>query len=64
EAARALAAADNRTEATVADVRTVAPLTVRLRRSQFMVDYFNQQQVEEKEIQRVLDDVIAPPARA
>ncbi|MCS6909371.1 MAG: ATP-binding protein [Anaerolineales bacterium] len=64
EAARALAAADNRTEATVADVRTVAPLTVRLRRSQFMVDYFNQQQVEEKEIQRVLDDVITPPAQA
>jgi magnesium chelatase subunit I len=60
EAARALAAADARSEATLADVRAVAPITVRLRRSQYMVDYFNQQQVEEKEIQRVLDDVIAP----
>ncbi len=64
EAARALAAADNRTEATLADVRAVAPLTVRLRRSQFMVDYFSQQQIEEKEIQRVLDDVIALPDQA
>lgn len=62
EAARAHAAADGRTEATVSDVRVVAPLTVRLRRSQFMVDYFSQQQVEESEIERVLDDLIPPPA--
>ncbi len=58
EAARAYAAADNRTEATAADVRTVAPITVRLRRSQFMVEYFQTQQAEEQEIRSVLDTVI------
>ena len=58
EAARALAAADGRTEAALADVRAVAPMAVRLRRSAFMTDYFVAQGAEEKEIQRVLDDLI------
>jgi magnesium chelatase subunit I len=58
EAARAYAAADARTEATADDVRAVAPMTVRLRRSQFMVDYFNSQRAEETEIQNTLNDVI------
>jgi magnesium chelatase subunit I len=58
EAARALAAADGRTEAGLADVRAVAPMAVRLRRSAFMADYFVTQGTEEKEIQRVLDDLI------
>jgi magnesium chelatase subunit I len=61
EAARAHAAADNRLQATPADVRTVAPLAVRLRRSAFMVDYFKSQQVEEKEIKGLLDDIIPNP---
>ena len=61
EAARAYAAADNRLQATPADVRTVAPLAVRLRRSAFMVDYFKSQQVEEKEIKGLLDDIIPNP---
>jgi magnesium chelatase subunit I len=57
EAARALAAADSRAEATLADVRAIAPMAVRLRRSAFMADYFTAQATEEKEIQRVLDDL-------
>jgi magnesium chelatase subunit I len=60
EAARAYAAADSRAEATPADVRAVAPMTVRLRRSQFMVDYFHSQQAEETEIQSKLDNLIPP----
>ncbi len=58
EAARAHAAADTRVEATLSDVRAVAPLTVRLRRSSFMSDYFHQQQSEEDEIRRVMEDLL------
>jgi magnesium chelatase subunit I len=58
ESARAYAAADNRLEVTPADVRAVAPLALRLRRSAFMVDYFKAQQAEEKEISSLLDDLI------
>ncbi|HLB46567.1 MAG TPA: ATP-binding protein [Anaerolineales bacterium] len=58
EAARALAAADNRAEATAADVRGVAPMALRMRRSKFMEDYFETQQNEETEIKSVIDSVI------
>jgi magnesium chelatase subunit I len=61
EAARTYAAADNRLQATPADVRRVAPLAVRLRRSAFMVDYFKSQQVEEKEIRGLLDEIVPNP---
>jgi len=57
EAARAYAAADARTTTTVADIRAVAPMTVRLRRSPFMADYFRAQQEEEDEIVGVLKEV-------
>ena len=62
EAARAYAAADGRKIATPADVRAVAGMALRLRRSQFMVDYFNAQHAEDEEITRLLDEVI--PAAA
>jgi magnesium chelatase subunit I len=58
EAARALAAADDRLTAEPADVREVAPLALRLRRSQFMHDYFAAQAHEELEIQTLLDTVL------
>ena len=58
EAARAYAAADSRLEVTPADVRAVAPLALRLRRSSFMVDFFKAQQAEEKEINSLLDELI------
>lgn len=64
EAARAYAAADSRTTASPADVRAVAGMALRLRRSQFMVDYFNAQQSEEAEINRLLGEVIPPAAAA
>jgi magnesium chelatase subunit I len=63
EAARAYASADARAEVTSADIRTVAPMTVRLRRSQFISDYIKTQQTEENEIRGVLDE-LAPPTQA
>lgn len=55
EAARAYAAADARTEVTPADLRAVAPMSLRLRRSQFMQDYFSMQRSEEDEMKSLLD---------
>lgn len=60
DGARAYAAADGRLEAGEADVRAVAPLALRLRRSQFMVDFFKAQQAEELEIQGLLEELLPP----
>lgn len=50
EAARALAAADSRMEVTEEDLSQVAPMALRLRRSQFIFDYLENQAEEESEI--------------
>lgn len=55
EAARAHAAADARIEATLDDLRAVAPLALRHRRSKFMDDYFQGQEEEEAEIEAVVN---------
>jgi magnesium chelatase subunit I len=60
EAARAYAAADARAEVAAADIRAVAPMTVRLRRSQFITDYVKAQQTEEDEIKGLMDELISP----
>lgn len=57
EAARAYAAADSRVEATVEDVRAVAPMALRLRRSAFIEKYFRSQRSEEDEIETVIEAV-------
>lgn len=54
EAARAYAAADSRSNVTEKDLRAVAPLALRQRQSDFMRDYFTQQQVEERLIKRAM----------
>ncbi len=54
EAARAHAAADGRREVLTSDIRAVAPMTLRLRRSTFMEDYLHQQAREERQLQRVI----------
>jgi magnesium chelatase subunit I len=64
EAARAHAAADARTTVTLSDIQAVAPMAVRLRRSQFMIDYFNSQQTEDKEIHALLEKLIKSPVRS
>jgi magnesium chelatase subunit I len=57
EAAKALAAADNRDVVSVEDLRQVAPLTLRLRRSKFIKQYFDKQSLEEEEIANVLEEL-------
>jgi len=58
EAARAHAAADGRTLATVDDIRIVAPLALRQRRSEFMSKYFETQRQEDDEIHRTFDQLM------
>jgi magnesium chelatase subunit I len=59
EAARAYAAADARDCATPDDVRTVAPLALRQRQSQFMVDFSRAQQEEDAQIRARIDQIRA-----
>ncbi len=54
EAARAYAIADGREHANPQDIRTVAPTSLRLRRSQFMQDYISSVSKEEAEIHELL----------
>ncbi len=55
ESARAYAAADGRGEVTMEDLKTVAPMALRLRRSPFMSEYFKGQLGEEQELTALLD---------
>jgi magnesium chelatase subunit I len=54
ESARAYAAADGREEVILEDLKVVAPMALRLRRSQFMNEYFKGQLGEEKELSSLL----------
>lgn len=58
ESARAYAASDNRTTVTLEDLRQVAPMSLRLRRSRFMTEYFQGRQEEEQEIQKKIDEIL------
>ncbi|NDJ76572.1 MAG: magnesium chelatase [Chloroflexi bacterium] len=55
EAARANAAADGRDVADVSDIRAVAPMALRQRRSQFMADFFVRQAEEDASIREQID---------
>jgi len=57
EAARAYAAADSRDEVNLDDLKAVAPMTLRLRRSNYMNEYFRGQQGEEKEMLALLNTI-------
>ena len=50
EAARAYAASDSREEATTEDLRAVAPMALRMRRSEFMTQFFETQSAEDQQI--------------
>jgi magnesium chelatase subunit I len=54
EAARAFAAADGRISVTTKDLREIAPMALRLRRSQFMLDYMAHQREEEEEMDQLM----------
>jgi magnesium chelatase subunit I len=55
ESARAYAAADGRNEVIPDDLKAVAPMALRLRRSKFMNEYFKGQLGEEKEMGTLLN---------
>jgi magnesium chelatase subunit I len=55
EGARAHAAADGRAEVSCDDLRVVAPMALRLRRSTFMSDFFAAQAAEENELQAIVE---------
>jgi magnesium chelatase subunit I len=57
EAARAHSIADGRREATPEDIRIVAPMALRLRRSSFIKDYLSTQSQEEEELKSLLSDL-------
>jgi len=61
EAARSLAVADGRSQAEEHDIRQVAPMALRMRRSQFMVDYLAEQQKEDDELSQLIQP--RPPQR-
>ena len=63
EAARARAAADDRAEASLDDLRAVAPIALRQRRSQFISEYFAHQAEEDAEIVRVVNPAERHPRR-
>jgi magnesium chelatase subunit I len=50
EAARAYTAADGRKHVTTEDLQIVAPMSLRMRRSMFMTEFFNCQKGEEEEL--------------
>lgn len=58
EAARAYCAADMRTEVTLDDLRAVAPLTLRQRKSEFMASFIEGQRLEDRQIEQVLQEVL------
>ena len=58
EAARAYTAADGRTEVGIEDIRAVAPMALRQRRSEFMVNFFHNQEAEDIQIRDIFDKVI------
>lgn len=57
EAARAYAASDGRDKVTVQDIRAIAPLALRQRRSQFMVSFFESQRDEDDQIRNHIDQL-------
>jgi magnesium chelatase subunit I len=60
EAARAHAAADGRESAGIDDVRAVAPMALRQRRSEFMVNFYESQRTEDEHIRAQIDALHTP----
>jgi magnesium chelatase subunit I len=58
EAARAHSAIDARLEVIPEDLREVAPMALRLRRSPFMAEYFTQQKDEEDLLTDIIDKTL------
>jgi magnesium chelatase subunit I len=63
EAARAHAVADGRMRVTLNDMHAVSAMALRMRRSNYIDDFFSQYEVDEQELGKILDDFI-PDANA
>ena len=61
EAARAFATLDSRNEVTEQDIFEVAPMTLRMRRSVYMEEYFSSQEKEELELTALLQRLMKNP---
>lgn len=61
EAARGFAALDNRNYVTAQDIQVVAPMALRMRRSEYMEKYLVDQEGEENEIRNVAEAIINKP---
>jgi magnesium chelatase subunit I len=57
EAARAYTAADGRTEVTMDDIRAVAKMALRQRRSEFMTNFFTHQDEEDMQITTIINEL-------
>lgn len=58
EAARAYCAADSRTEVTIDDLQAVAPMALRQRKSEFMMNFFDDQEKEDEQINTIIDRIL------
>ncbi|NWG16678.1 MAG: ATP-binding protein [Chloroflexi bacterium] len=58
EAARAYAASDGRDQATAQDIRAIAPMALRQRRSEFMAHFFESQHEEDERIRARIDELM------
>jgi magnesium chelatase subunit I len=63
EAGRALAAADGRLEATLDDLKVVAPLALRQRQTEIASEYFERQEKEDEKIKVVISKQIKTKSR-
>ncbi|MBW6472738.1 MAG: AAA family ATPase [Anaerolineaceae bacterium] len=59
EAAKALAATENRDYITSEDIKSIAPMALRLRRSTYITDFINSNEAENIEINSSLDKILA-----
>jgi len=58
EGARAYAAADGRDHVCPEDIRVIAPLALRMRRSEFMINFFKERQSEDRDLNARLDAIL------
>ena len=58
EAAKALAATENRDQITTEDIKSIAPMALRLRRSTYITNFLNSNEAENEEINSSLDKIL------
>ncbi|PKO11066.1 MAG: magnesium chelatase [Chloroflexi bacterium HGW-Chloroflexi-2] len=58
EAAKALAASENRDQITIEDIKSIAPMALRLRRSTYINNFIENNEAENEEINSVLDKIL------